>query len=126
MFSRYIISLFLAFVFIMHLTSNAQQAVRPGAVYVPPDAATYGLQTHNEHLAVIQTNCGTVDEAVDLRDALTRSGALVSIMTSPQRMLAWVSPEARDAVLHTSLDGAAGSIAVLSVSYSFGRKIFIG
>ncbi len=87
-------------------------------VYTPPDVAEFGLEAHNQHLAVIQTNSTTIDEALLLRDELTRQGALVSIITSPQRMLAWVPPEARNAVVNTRLTTAVGSIGVSSVSYN--------
>ncbi len=98
-------------------TSTAMgQAVQPG--YVPPDAAQFGLQAHNQHLAVIQTNCATMDEAVAMRNELTRTGALVSLFTSPQFMLAWVPPEAKSAVQSTKAPAAMGSIGVVSVSYS--------
>jgi hypothetical protein len=98
-------------------TSTAMgQAVQPG--YIPPDAAQFGLQAHNQHLAVIQTNCATMDEAVAMRNELTRTGALVSLFTSPQFMLAWVPPEAKSAVQSTKAPAAMGSIGVVSVSYS--------
>ena len=92
------------------------QVAQPG--YVPPDAAEFGLEAHNQHLAVIQSNSTTIDEALLLRDELTRKGALVSIITSPQRMLAWVPPEAKDAVTQIRLATAVGSIEVFSVAYS--------
>ena len=93
------------------------QAPQPG--YVPPDVSIDGLEAHNEHLAVLETTCENFDQAVDLRDALVREGALVSIMTSPQRMLAWVPPASKDAILGTEIQSAAGaSFGVRSVSYS--------
>ena len=92
------------------------QAVQPG--YVPPDAAQHGLEAHNQHLAVIQTNCATMDEAVEMRNELTRNGALVSLFTSPQFMLAWVPPEKKSAILGTRASAAIGNIGVVSVSYS--------
>ncbi|MBN1448041.1 MAG: T9SS type A sorting domain-containing protein [Bacteroidetes bacterium] len=102
--------------FVLAVTASAQ-APQPG--YVPPDAAEVGLAAHNQHLAVLQTNCTSVDQAIDLRDALVRNGALVSIITSPQRMLAWVPPESKDAIMGTQLQMANGEpVGVLSVSYS--------
>ncbi|MCZ7556365.1 MAG: T9SS type A sorting domain-containing protein [Bacteroidia bacterium] len=98
-------------------TSTAMgQAPQPG--YVPPDPAEHGLLAHNQHLAVIQTNCATMDEAVALRNELVRNGALVSLFTSPQFMLAWVPPDAKSAVLSTKASSALGSIGVVGVSYS--------
>lgn len=92
------------------------QAQQPG--YVPPDAAAFGLEAHNQHLAVIRTSCNTIDEAVQLRDELVRKGALVSIFTSPQIMMAWVPPEAKSGVQSTRLTTALGTIGVESVSYN--------
>jgi hypothetical protein len=93
-------------------------ALVPQPGYVPPDAATYGLAAHNEHLAVIETNCTDVETAIQMRNALTRSGALVSLITSPRRMLAWVPPEALSAVAATRIETAVGGMNVLSVSYN--------
>jgi hypothetical protein len=87
-------------------------------VYTPPDVAEFGLEAHNQHLAVIQTTASSIDEALLLRDELTRKGALVSIITSPQRMLAWVPSNITGAVLNTRLAAATGSIGVLTVSYN--------
>ncbi|MBR9979297.1 MAG: T9SS type A sorting domain-containing protein [Bacteroidetes bacterium] len=97
-------------------TGAFAQVPQPG--YVPPDAEIHGLAAHNEHLAVIETNCTDVETAIEMRNALTRNGALVSLITSPGRMLAWVPPAARDAVAATKLESATGSLGVLSVSYS--------
>jgi hypothetical protein len=100
------------------LWSPALTAQVAQQVYIPPDAAVHGLQAHNQHLAVIQTNCTSMDEAVMMRNELVRNGALVSLFTSPQFMLAWVPPEANAAVRGTRLTAATGSIDVVSVSYS--------
>ncbi|MBR9974326.1 MAG: T9SS type A sorting domain-containing protein [Bacteroidetes bacterium] len=90
----------------------------PGIGYVPPELSAHGLAAYNEHLAVIESNCPDIGTAVNLRDALARNGALVSIITSPRRMLAWVPPAARAAVASTRLETAVGSISVRSISYS--------
>jgi len=93
------------------------QAPQPG--YVPPDPAAAGIEAYNEHLAVVETTCEDFNQAIDLRDALVRNGALVSIITSPRRMLAWVPPASKDAVLETEIQSAVGaSFGVRSVSYS--------
>jgi hypothetical protein len=94
------------------------QAVQPGQGYVPPDPALHGLEAYNQHLAVVQTNCATMDEALLMRNELVRRGALVSLFTSPQFMLAWVPPEAKSGVQGAQLNTAMGSIGVVSVSYS--------
>ncbi len=104
------------FTLLMAAAGAFAQAPQPS--YVPPDAAAYGLTAHNEHLAVIETNCTDVASVIELRNALTRSGALVSIITSPQRMLAWVPPAAREAVAATRLETATGAMGVISVSYT--------
>ncbi|MFZ1731174.1 MAG: FlgD immunoglobulin-like domain containing protein [Bacteroidota bacterium] len=101
---------------ILAAASAFAQVPQPG--YVPPDAATYGLDAHNENLAVIETNCTDVATAIEMRNALTRNGALVTIITSPGRMLAWVPPAAKAAVAATRLETAVGGMNVLSISYS--------
>lgn len=92
------------------------QAPQPGTL--PENAAPIGFEIQNNDLAVIESSCGDFDQALLLRDALVRNGAVVSIITSPGRMLAWVPAENRDAVRNTRLDGAADGIRVLSLSYS--------
>lgn len=100
------------------LAASTAFAQVPQPSYVPPDVATHGLAAHNEHLAVIETNCPDVETAIRMRNELTRNGALVSLITSPRRMLAWVPPAARAAVASTRLETAAGNLSVLSLSYS--------
>ncbi len=100
------------------LAAAGAYAQVPQPTYVPPDVATHGLEAHNEHLAVIETNCTDVATAIEMRNALTRSGALVSLITSPRRMLAWVPPAARAAVASTRLQSATGDLSVLSVSFT--------
>ncbi len=104
------------FILILFAVQLYAQAPKPG--YVPPDASEYGLLAHNEHLAVIETDCTDMPTAIEMRNALTRNGALVSIITSPGRMLAWVPPAARSAVAATRLETAAGGLRVRSVSYN--------
>ncbi|MBE0644406.1 MAG: T9SS type A sorting domain-containing protein [Bacteroidetes bacterium] len=114
--NRYIRVQITLFTFLIVAASAFAQVPQP--TYVPPDAAAYGLESHNEHLAVIETNCTDVASAIEMRNALTRNGALVSIITSPRRMLAWVPPTARAAVEATRLETAVGKLSVLSLSYS--------
>lgn len=97
-------------------TTAFAQVPQPG--YVPPDVGEAGLAAHNEHLAVIELNATDVASAIQMRNELTRRGALVSLITSPRRMLAWVPPAARDAIASTRLETAVGSLSVLSVSYN--------
>jgi flagellar hook assembly protein FlgD len=92
------------------------QAPQPG--YDAPAPGITGVSVQDRDLAVIETNCADIDQAIDLRDALVENGAVVSIITSPQRMLAWVPQDAREAVRGTQLSTANGSIGVLSLSYS--------
>ncbi|MCB2206327.1 T9SS type A sorting domain-containing protein [bacterium] len=92
------------------------QAPQPG--YDNPAPALPGTVVQDQDLAVIETNCADIDQAIDLRDALVENGAVVSIITSPQRMLAWVPEGAREAVRSTQLSTATGSIGVMTLSYS--------
>ncbi|MDT8322554.1 MAG: FlgD immunoglobulin-like domain containing protein [Bacteroidota bacterium] len=96
--------------------AGAQQAI-PSPRYVPPDIVTDGIEAHYEHMAVIETDCRTDDEARALWVALTERGALISIISSPGRMLGWVPPESRAEVLSTRISGVAGSVGVLQVAY---------
>lgn len=100
------------------LAAVAVHAQVPQPSYVPPDAGEYGLAAHNEHLAVIEIDATDIESAILMRNELTRNGALVSLITSPGRMLAWVPPTARDAVAATRVQTATGSMSVRSVSFS--------
>ncbi|MBN1447742.1 MAG: T9SS type A sorting domain-containing protein [Bacteroidetes bacterium] len=94
------------------------QQTLPTPRYVPPDIVTEGIQAHYADLAIIETNCQTNDEMKLLWRTLVERGALVAVISSPGRMLAWVPADARDAVRDTRLTGATGEIAVQSVSYT--------
>ncbi|MBR9974325.1 MAG: hypothetical protein KFF77_01975, partial [Bacteroidetes bacterium] len=108
--------LFALTAFLLFAAGAFAQVPQPG--YVPPDVGEQGLAAHNEHLAVIELNCTDVASAIQMRNELTRRGALVSLITSPRRMLAWVPPAAREAIASTRLETAVGNLSVLSVSYS--------
>ena len=94
------------------------QETLPTPRYVPPDIVSEGIQAHYADLAIIETNCQTYSELRVLWRTLIERGALVTVVTSPGRMLAWVPAEARDAVRETRLSGVNGEIAVQSISYT--------
>jgi hypothetical protein len=86
--------------------------------YVPPDIVADGFEAHFRYMAIIETDCRSEEEATLLADELLRQGALIAIVSSPQRMLGWVPPEARAAVEMARLSTAAGSIGVRAVAYT--------
>ncbi|MDT8325466.1 MAG: hypothetical protein RRA94_15235, partial [Bacteroidota bacterium] len=57
------------------------QAPQPG--YDAPAPGISGVTVQDQDLAVIETNCADIDQAIDLRNALVENGAVVSIITSP-------------------------------------------
>ncbi|MBE0645316.1 MAG: T9SS type A sorting domain-containing protein [Bacteroidetes bacterium] len=86
--------------------------------YVPPDISIEGMDAHYRDLAVVETDCRTDAEATLLADELIRQGALVAIISSPQRMLGWVPPEARAFVKAARLETAQGRIGVQAIAYT--------
>ena len=96
---------------------QGQQAI-PSPRYVPPDIVTAGFAAHYEHLAIIETDCRSDEDAQMLWRTLTERGALISIISSPGRMLGWIPPDARQAVLAARVSTLTGDIGVRSVSYS--------
>ncbi|PLX23363.1 MAG: hypothetical protein C0600_14865 [Ignavibacteria bacterium] len=93
------------------------QSNSPTPLYVPPDIASAGVNSHYEHMAIIETDCQTDAEIMPLWRALTENGALVAVVTSPGRMLAWVPPEAKNRILNTRITTAQGEIGVVAVAY---------
>jgi len=96
---------------------QAQEMV-PTPRYVPPDIVSAGVEAHYQHLAVVESDCHTDAEARALADALTERGALVSIISSPGRILAWVPPDAREEVLSARISAAGRDFGVEAVSYT--------
>jgi hypothetical protein len=88
----------------------------PAPRYVPPDFTISGMNDYYRDMVVITTTCRTPAEVKQLWRLLTENGALVSVISSPGRMLAWVPPEARAAVLGTRIATAQGEVGVLSLA----------
>ncbi|NOY07113.1 MAG: hypothetical protein GXO82_10885 [Chlorobi bacterium] len=98
--------------------SSQSQDLLPSPTYVPPDLATYGEEAHYRDMAIIETSGSSFMEVRDFWMELTRRGALIAVITSPQRMVGWVPRESYDNVLSTRLETATGDIRVLSISYT--------
>ncbi|MDH7515044.1 MAG: FlgD immunoglobulin-like domain containing protein [Bacteroidota bacterium] len=109
---RWLVFILLAFSGIV----SAQEAL-PVPKYVPPDIETAGEEAYYRDLAIIETSCTDWKEVRALWKQLTEKGALIAVISSPQRWLGWVPREALDAVRSTSLNAALGTVAVRSVSY---------
>ena len=114
---RALLCLFLIGTLPLSVQLQAQEAA-PAPHYVPPDIVSAGIDAHYQHLAVVESDCRTDVEARALADALTERGALVSIVSSPGRILAWVPPEAQEDVLATRLSAAGRDFGVQAVAYS--------
>lgn len=104
--------------FVAATTSLRAQEEVPTPRYVPPNLATEGMQAHYADLAIIETDCQSYAEVKSLWRALTENGALIAVITSPGRMLAWVPQEAKERILSTRLVSARGDIGVRSLSYT--------
>ncbi|MBR9978225.1 MAG: T9SS type A sorting domain-containing protein [Bacteroidetes bacterium] len=86
--------------------------------FVPPDISTEGFEAHYRDMAVIETDCRNVEEATLLSEELIRSGALIAIVSSPQRMLGWVPRDVVAEVRATALQSADRRIGVRCIAYS--------
>lgn len=98
-------------------TGMAQQLL-PEPRYVPPDIGTSGYEAHYEYMAVLETDCRSDEDATQLVHELTRQGAVVAVVSSPGRMLAWVPPEARSEVESAMLRTPDGEARVRAVAYT--------
>ncbi len=95
----------------------AQNAL-PVPKFTPPDVAQFGLEAFYADLALVETSCSTVEEMHAMWRELTERGALISIIASPRKMLAWVPQNALAQVRAATLPSARGTVGVLSVSYT--------
>ncbi|MBR9974978.1 MAG: T9SS type A sorting domain-containing protein [Bacteroidetes bacterium] len=94
------------------------QHLLPEPRYVPPDLGSSGFEAHYEYMAVLETDCRNNEDATQLVYELTRQGAVVAIVSSPGRMLAWVPPEARGGVESATLRTPDGEARVRAVAYT--------
>lgn len=94
------------------------QSILPIPKFVPPDLATAGEDAYYKDIAIIETNCTSNEQMKSLCSDLTNAGALVSIISSPQRMLAWVPRTSFDAVNGAHIQSVNGDKGVLSISYT--------
>lgn len=115
-FIRALLLLPLAFLLCVQ-TSMAQQAL-PEPRYVPPDLLADGFEAHFQHMAILETDCRDNDDATQLVSELTRQGAVIAIVSSPQRMLGWVPPEAQNAVRTMRVHSPEGPVGVQAVAYT--------
>lgn len=96
---------------------SAQQLL-PEPRYVPPDIIADGFDAHFQHMAILETDCRDNDDATQLVYELTRQGAVIAVVSSPQRMIGWVPPEARDAVRGVRISTPDGTVGVQGLAYT--------
>jgi len=99
-------------------SSAAAQDEPPIPVYTPPDRISQGDAAYYRDLAIIETACTDWHELRARWKQLTEQGALIAVITSPQRWLGWVPREAQAAVRSVKLNTALGTVAVRSISYN--------
>ncbi|MDX9757600.1 MAG: FlgD immunoglobulin-like domain containing protein [Bacteroidota bacterium] len=96
---------------------SAQQQL-PEPRYVPPDIIADGFDAHFQHMAILETDCRDNDDATQLVHELTRQGAVIAVVSSPQRMIGWVPPEARDAVRGVRVPSPGGMVGVRGLAFT--------
>lgn len=97
--------------------ASYSQQLLPTPRYVPPEITSQGAEAHYRDLAVIETSCSNNVEIRELWLELVRQGALPAVISSPQRVLAWVPPSAQQAVRSARINSADGiERGVLSIS----------
>lgn len=107
-----------AFIFFCAGITAVGQSISPVPQYSPPDIVKTGEAGYYKDLAIIETSCTTNEDVKTLWQEVTTRGALIGIITSPQRMLAWVPPQAKSAVQSARIQSALGEKGVLSISYT--------
>ena len=103
---------------LLAMQASVAQQVLPEPKYVPPDIATSGYEAHYAYMAVLETDCRTEQDATQLVQELTRQGAIVAVVSSPRRMLAWVPPDAKEGVMSAMLRTPEGEARVRAVAYT--------
>jgi hypothetical protein len=110
--------LFVPLAFLLCSQTVMGQQMLPEPRYVPPDIVADGFEAHFQHMAILETDCRDNDDATQLVSELTRQGAVIAVVSSPQRMLGWVPPEAQTAVRSARVQSPDGPVGVQAVAYT--------